>query len=417
MPAYSASLYPPVGFAVSVTTMELVPTAATRPVRVSGFVQPTFALALSLRISPTLTSAICASDGWSTRFACQSRAPRTSGSSSCRSIARRSNSAFDCGNISAVASNTTLDGGDPSENALAIATVVGPVLPRAYTSSGVDAPNDGDVEIKARPNSALTPTGEPRHVLAPVAPAVGMNTSPRFSTRPAVAPHVVAPAGSTVTGTVSALPDDAAITRASPTFTAVTVPVALMLTIVPSGVLKSTAALVTSLPYWSRAVARTRTESPTPRNANSGVATTDAAGPGSTVAVKRTGAMPVICAVTSAGRLATVPSVHCVCATPRASLSEEVGLVVPDPALTSHSTRAPDTLLPAASVTNTIKGAVSTVPLTPDCCAPLCARSALGATPGDDGSAPPPPQAASASRIAKREVDRTSRMADERRIG
>ena len=53
--------------------------------------------------------------------------------------------------------------------------------------------------------------------------------------------------------------------------------------------------------------------------------------------------MPLICAVTSAGRLATVPSVHCVCATPRESLTDDEGVVVPDPALTSQSTRAPDT--------------------------------------------------------------------------
>ena len=101
----------------------------------------------------------------------------------------------------------------------------------------------------------------------------------------------------------------------------------------------------------------------------------------------------------------------------RESLTDEEGLVVPDPALTSQSTRAPDTLLPPASLTNTIKGAVSTVPATPDCCAPLCARRALGATPGDDGSAPPPPQAASARRMATRVADRKRHMGDERRVG
>jgi hypothetical protein len=111
-------------------------------------------------------------------------------------------------------------------------------------------------------------------------------------------------------------------------------------------------------------VARTRSVSPTPRNADPGRATTAAGGPGSTVAVKVAGETPFTCAVTRAVP-AVVPSVHVVLATPRASVVLLVEATEPEPAPTSQSTRRLRTGAPSRSVTTTLSGVGNVAPATP----------------------------------------------------
>ena len=96
------------------------------------------------------------------------------------------------------------------------------------------------------------------------------------------------------------------------------------------------------------------------------MATTLAAAPGSTVAVKVTGLSPVTCAVTRAVP-AVVPSVHMVVATPLLLVGVDAGDTAPDPAPTFQSTRRFVTGLLSLSVTTTDNAVVSATPATPVC--------------------------------------------------
>ena len=181
------------------------------------------------------------------REAIQSRASLTSGVSSRCSRVRRASSAARTGdNAVVVASNTSINADADEEpdvtgaKGLASpvrAAMVGPVLPSASTSTGDDVPNEVAVETSVRAYSPLMAEGDVRQVVMLALPAGGINTSPTVSTRAAIGPHTLAPMAEMVTGTVSARPEASATTRAVPTVTAVTSPVAFTEASVGSSVL------------------------------------------------------------------------------------------------------------------------------------------------------------------------------------